>query len=177
MILGGPIIVTALFASADFAWLDRLRTAHFPPERNLVPAHLTLFHHLAPSLEGELDRRLHSETFGVQAPAARLAAVMRLSHGVAFRVESAGLATIREGLADAFAGMLALQDQGSWRPHVTIQNKVAPTEAALLHTTLSHNFRPRPLGIAALASWRYDGGRWLPLARFPFSRSGRSRHS
>ena len=31
--------------------------------------------------------------------------------------------------------------------------------------------------IVALASWRYDDGRWLPLARFPFSRSGRSRRS
>ncbi|RZL99804.1 MAG: 2'-5' RNA ligase family protein, partial [Sphingomonas sp.] len=45
-----PIIVTAVFGAEDFAWADGLRRAHFPPDRNIVPAHLTLFHHLAPSL-------------------------------------------------------------------------------------------------------------------------------
>ena len=33
----------------DQAAFDRLRTAHFPPERNQLAAHLTLFHHLPPS--------------------------------------------------------------------------------------------------------------------------------
>ncbi|MGK3899645.1 hypothetical protein ABI062_15425, partial [Enterococcus faecium] len=49
-----PIIVSALFGDRDFAWLDGLRRAHFPPERNVLPAHLTLFHHLPPSVEHEL---------------------------------------------------------------------------------------------------------------------------
>jgi hypothetical protein len=175
--LPGPIIVTALFDPADFAWLDRLRKAHFPPERNLVPAHLTLFHHLPPSLESELHQRLHGEAFTLPPPPAMLAEVMRLDRGVAFRVECAELDMIREELSEAFAGMLTPQDRGGWRPHVTIQNKVAPREAAALHASLSADFRPRPLGIAALASWRYDGGRWLPLARFPFNRSGRFRRN
>jgi len=56
--LNGALIVAAEFAPADFAWLDRLRRAHFPPERNLLPAHLTLFHALPPSAEAELKRRL-----------------------------------------------------------------------------------------------------------------------
>ena len=53
-----PIIVTALMGGADFAWADGLRRAHFPPERNWLPAHITLFHHLPPSLLDEVAARL-----------------------------------------------------------------------------------------------------------------------
>jgi hypothetical protein len=40
-------ILTAELDPASFAWLDWLRREHFPPERNLLPAHLTLFHRLS----------------------------------------------------------------------------------------------------------------------------------
>ena len=46
----GPIIVTALFGDGDNGWLQELRLAHYPPERNRVPAHLTMFRQLPPSL-------------------------------------------------------------------------------------------------------------------------------
>ena len=52
-----PIIVTALFGKADAVWFDGLRRAHFPPERNRLDAHLTMFHHLAPSLETHMYAR------------------------------------------------------------------------------------------------------------------------
>ena len=41
-----PLILTLALDGATFAPLDALRRPHFPPERNLVPAHLTLFHAL-----------------------------------------------------------------------------------------------------------------------------------
>ena len=56
--MNAPIIVSAEFGAADFARLDGLRRAHFPPARNVLPAHLTLFHHLPPSLETEIDARV-----------------------------------------------------------------------------------------------------------------------
>ena len=55
---GGPIVVTATFGDGDNGWLQQLRRAHYPAERNQVPAHLTLFRQLPPSLEGELATRL-----------------------------------------------------------------------------------------------------------------------
>jgi len=42
--MAGPLIVTAELAPEDFAWLDALRRHHFPPERNQLRAHLTMFH-------------------------------------------------------------------------------------------------------------------------------------
>src|SRR5215217_6904909 len=41
-----PLVLTLALDAATAAWLEALRRAHFPPERNLVPAHVTLFHAL-----------------------------------------------------------------------------------------------------------------------------------
>lgn len=164
-----PIIVTALFGRADQAWLDGLRREHFPAARNQLDAHLTLFHHLPPSLADELKRRLAEETRGVLPPQARAAGLMSLGRGVAFRIEAPELTAIRARLAEAFAGLLTPQDAGGWRPHVTIQNKVTPAVAKLLMADLQRAFRPRPAEIAGLATWWYRGGPWEPLSRHMFA--------
>jgi 2'-5' RNA ligase len=146
-----------------------LRRAHFPPDRNQVPAHLTLFHHLPPSIADELDTRLRAATRGVAAPSATMLGAMSLGRGVALRVRSDALADIRQDLAEAFAGMLTPQDNAGWRPHVTIQNKVEPAVAKALHVALSGQFAtPRPLAITGLTSWRYLGGPWDAIRRYRF---------
>jgi hypothetical protein len=164
-----PIIVSALFGAADAAFLTGLRRAHFPLERNHLDAHLTLFHHLPPSIESELKHRLAQDTRGVTPPRASLAGVMNLGRGVAFRVESPELEAIRESLRDAFAPLLTPQDAGGWRPHVTIQNKVEPGIARALKTDLETDFRPRPLAIAGIGCFYYRGGPWEPISRHMFA--------
>ncbi|NJR80574.1 2'-5' RNA ligase family protein [Sphingomonas corticis] len=163
-----PIIVSALFGREDQAWFDRQRAAYFPVERNHLPAHLTMFHHLPPSSAAELSRRLREATRGVPAPAARLAGVISLGRGVAYRIDSPGLAAIRADLADAFAGLLVPQDQAGWRAHVTVQNKVEPATAKALLAELQAGFAARPLRIAGLAAWWYRGGPWELLSRHDF---------
>ena len=162
---GAPIIVSAVFGRQDQGWFDAQRAAHFPPERNQLSAHLTLFHHLPPSAEAELKHRLAQETRGVRAPRARIGGLMSLGRGVAYRIESPDLVAIRHRLADAFAGLLTPQDAGGWRPHVTIQNKVQPNVAKLLLTSLSRDFVPREVEVAGLAAWWYRGGPWENMSR------------
>lgn len=157
-----------MFGGADQTGFERLRTAHFPPERNQLAAHLTLFHHLPPSALPELRRRLVAATRGVAAPAASAAGLMNLGRGVAVRIESPGLAAIRAELADAFAPLLTPQDAAGWRAHVTVQNKVAPDVAKATLALLQADFRPHPVRLAALAAWWYRGGPWEPIARYPF---------
>lgn len=164
-----PIIVTALFGPGDDGWLQQLRRTHYPAERNQVPAHLTLFHHLPPGLESELSARLAEATAAAQPPA-MLAGIMDLGQGTAFRIESAALAAIRDALAEAFFGLLMPADETPWRPHVTIQNKVEPRVARALQQQLVATFEPRPLLIRALASWRYLDGPWERLKVHPFRR-------
>lgn len=165
--MAGPLIVTADFASADFAWLEGLRRAHYPADRNRVPAHLTLFQGLPPSAVEEVRRQLALHSSG-PPPRATVAGLMNLSGGVAYRVVSGALEDIRESLADHFHGLLCAPDTGGWRPHVTIQNKVAPGQAKALLDQLARDFRPRPLRIAALVLHLYRGGPWETLARYPF---------
>jgi len=162
-----PIIVTALFGERDFQFFDGLRRQYYPPERNVLPAHLTLFHHLPPSIEAELRQRLASEVRAPR-PDARLAAPFSLGRGVALRIESPPLEDIRARLADAFGAILSPQDAAPWRPHVTIQNKVAPHEAAALLRQFQPEFIARPVTITGLASWWYRGGPWESLARYSF---------
>lgn len=165
--MAGALIVTAEMASEDQAWLDRLRRAHFPPERNHLPAHLTMFHALPPSAEAEARSTL-SRLALERPPQALIEGLMDLGGGVAFRVVSPELDRIRGELADHFHGLLSAQDAGGWRPHVTIQNKVPPKEARALRQRLEADFRPRPLAISGLGLHRYLGGPWEQLATYAF---------
>jgi hypothetical protein len=165
--MAGALIVTAELAPIDLAWLDRLRRAHYPAERNQLPAHLTMFHALPPSLEGEARHRL-SLAAKERPPRAMVAGLMDLGGGVAFRIVSDDLDAIRAELSEAFHGMLGAQDSGGWRPHVTIQNKVPVREAKKLLQALEAGFSPRPLGIHGLALHRYLGGPWETLQTWSF---------
>ena len=129
--MAGALIVTAEIAQRDFSWLEGLRRAHYPPDRNQVPAHLTIFHALPPSAEPEVRSRLASLAKG-EAPKATIEGLMNLGAGVAYRIVSPELERIRDELADGLHGLLTAQDSGGWRPHITIQNKVAARVARAL---------------------------------------------
>lgn len=165
--MAGALIVTAEIAPRDLAWLDQLRRTYYPAERNRLPAHLTMFHALPPSSEGEVRRAL--ARYGLERPPqVSIEGLMDLGGGVAFRVVSTDLDRIRRELATDFHGLLSAQDAGGWRPHVTIQNKVAPKEARALMARLDAEFRPRPLAVSGLGLHRYLDGFWDELAVYRF---------
>jgi hypothetical protein len=165
--MAGALIVTAEIAQRDFSWIEGLRRAHYPPERNQVSAHLTMFHALPPSAETELRARL--ARFATNpAPAATIAGLMDLGGGVALRVVSTGLDRIRDELAGDLHGLLGAQDGGGWRPHITIQNKVPTKMARALKASLERQLQPRPLAINGLGLHLYLDGPWEQLALYPF---------
>lgn len=161
------LIVTATFGDGDNGWLQELRRTYYPPERNRVPAHLTLFHQLPPSVEAELAARLASAS-AAPPPPAMVVGVMNLGQGTALRVQSAALEGVRAELAEIFHMVLTEQDRGAWQPHVTIQNKVTAREARMLQNAIKVDFQPRPLAIRGLAAWRYREGPWEPVRVWPF---------
>lgn len=165
--MSGALIVTAALGAEDFAWLDGQRRTYFPPERNQLSAHLTMFHALPPSAEGEAGRVLAREA-ATRAPGAKIAGIMNLGRGVAYRIVSDDLEAIRRSIAEQFHGFLSAQDSQGWRPHVTIMNKAEPAAAKALLRELEANFAPRPLKIAGLELHRYLGGPWERLGRWSF---------
>lgn len=165
--MSGALIITAALGSEDFAWLDGQRRAYFPPERNQLSAHMTMFHALPPSGEEEAKRVL-AEQARRPAPRASVAGLMNLGRGVAYRIVSDELEAIRRDIAEHFHGFLTAQDAQGWRPHVTVMNKAEPSAAKWLLCELEADFRPRPLKIAGLELHRYLGGPWEKLARWSF---------
>ncbi len=163
-----PIIITAEMGKADQVWANGLRAKHFPPERNFLDAHITLFHHLPPSHLAEIKSRLAALASEFPPPVAHLTDVMMLGRGVAFRVDSPELLSIRDELAEEFRGLLIPQDQARPRLHITVQNKVEPTIAKMLHAELSAGFTPRSLAISGLAAHYYRGGPWEHIASWKF---------
>lgn len=163
-----PIIMTASMGAADQAWANALRRAHFPPERNVLDAHITLFHHLPGAYEAEAVARTKALAAEFAAPDARLSEVMNLGRGVAYRIHSPGLLMIRDMMAEALHGLLTAQDQGQPRLHITVQNKVEPAAAKALLQALTADFQPRPIAITGLALHRYLGGPWETIGDWRF---------
>ena len=168
LVMSGALIVTAMLGRGDATRLTQERTAYFPPERNYLDAHLTMFHAIPPSCEAEAVSLLTRIANDCKPPRARLSELISLGKGVAHKVESDELRRIRDLIADHFHGMLSAQDSGLWRPHITIQNKVKPFEAKALLDEKRVSFEPRPLELAGLELHRYLGGPWelIKQARF-----------
>ena len=163
-----PLILTAELPADLHRRATQLRRAHFPPERNFLEAHVTLFHALPPQSEAEL-RGLLAQMAAEHAPVgARLEGVMSLGRGTALRLASPAMLDLRAAIADHFHGMLTAQDSHPPRLHVTIQNKVSPATAAALQATLGGLVRARDFTFPGLALFRYRGGPWEPLRRFAF---------
>ena len=154
-----PIIVTATMGAADQRFFDALRGRHFPPDRNHLRAHITLFHQLPPSCLAELGRLL-GEVAAQAAPRAQVSEIYSLGRGVAYRIDSPELLALRARIADWFAGSLSAQDQGVPRLHITVQNKVEPAAARTLLAELQRDFRPHAVEISGLAAYHYRGGPW-----------------
>lgn len=166
-----PLIVTLALAPGDQARFDLLRQAHFPPERNHLAAHVTLFH----ALPGEhLDRvrRDLAELAEVAAYDLRVTRVRSLGRGVAYDLGAPELDAQHREIARRWAPWLTPQDRRPLSAHVTVQNKVAPDVARALLAELSAGFAPYAVRARGLALWRYLGGPWEPVVTFDFPDRG-----
>ena len=163
-----PFIVTAALPADIQGWAEGLRRAHYPPERNHLHAHVTLFHAFAPSLLDELVRFLPRITGEFAAPQAEITGLMDLGTGTAIALASPQLLTLRSVIADHFHGSLTAQDLHEPRPHITIQNKVAKREARALQAALAPSLTQRRFAFPALELHLYKGGPWELIKRSAF---------
>ncbi len=158
-----PLILTLELAQPAQDLFQSLRNRHFPPERNLVPAHVSLFHALPGAETPAILRRLRTVT--ATRPTVRVQAPFPLGRGVGVRLDSPALSALRAGLARDWSPWLTPQDRQGYRPHVTVQNKVTPEQARATLERLAAGFVPFTTEGAALRLWRYLGGPWEALER------------
>jgi len=161
-----PLVVTLAVDEDAQARLDALRRAHFPPERLLVPAHVSLFH----ALPGEhVDTVLGDVAAGAPAPfPVDVTGVRSLGRGCALELSSPDLLRLRARLAAAWEPWLTRQDAQRYAPHVTVQNKVDPAVARALVEQLTASFVPWSMTATGVHVWRYVGGPWKAVATVPF---------
>ena len=162
-----PLVVTLLLDPAAQERFDALRRAHFPPERNHLAAHVTLFHAVPGAHEAQVRADL-AQVADRPAYAVRVARVRSLGRGVAYDLRSDGLTALRGELARRWAPWLTPQDAGKREAHVTVQNKVEPAAARTLLAELATGFAPYDVTATGLGLWRYLGGPWEPVATFSF---------
>lgn len=163
-----PLIIAAELPQDLFSWANQLRAQHYPPHRNQVKAHVTLFRALPPSAEAEIRDSL-AALARVYAPVpARLEGVMKMGKGTALEISSPAMITLWEDLADRFFGLLTPQDENVPRLHITVQNKVSIEEAKALQTQLALTVEPREFAFRGLELHAYMSGPWEFLHRWRF---------
>lgn len=163
-----PLILTAELPPELHRRYTDLRAEHFPPERNYLEAHVTLFHAIPSQCEAEICRYL-ARLVGEVAPVkGRVEGLMSLGGGTAIKLASPELLSVRDEIADHFRGMLTQQDQHRPRLHVTIQNKVTSKEAKALQARLTGTIEPRAINFPGLSLYAYRGGPWEFKRRFAF---------
>ena len=161
-----PLILTLGFDDATFASLDAWRTRWFPERGYVLPAHLTLFHHLPGEEIDAVRLHLHELAETLEAMPLEVAGALRLASGTGLKVECPAIGSIRRSLARRWEHWLTPQDR-QFRAHVTIQNKV-PRERAE-RDRLDIAALPRLKGHATgFLLWHYRGGPWEPAGDYRF---------
>lgn len=163
-----PLILTAQLPPALHARFTALRRAHFPPERNFLEAHVTLFHALPGQMEAEVMRWCARIAADHAPVSGEVVGLMSLGGGTAIRLDSPALLRLRDRLAEGFHGLLTAQDQHRPRLHVTIQNKVTSAEAKALQAALDGTIQSQRFAFPGLALHRYRGGPWEAVKTFAF---------
>lgn len=162
-----PLILTLQLNEEAFIYFNALRQQYFPPERNFLSAHLTLFHHLPPN-ESTIEDELISISGQQNVLALSVIDVVSIGKGVAFKIECPALQKLHSRLQAKWNHWLTLQDKQKLWPHVTVQNKIAPPIANQTLQKLKASFQPFTAYGTGFSLWEYGGGPWRFLRTFPF---------
>jgi hypothetical protein len=165
-----PLILTLQLDERSFAFFDAQRRRYFPPKQNFIPAHLTLFHHLPGEHLAAIEHDIETCASALPPFALDVTGLRSLGRGVAYTLKATELADMRRRLALRWNDWLRPQGRQNHQPHVTIQNKVDPTQARALMKELSDNFQPFQAEAVGLELWWYRGGPWEKVRHFQFSR-------
>ena len=157
-------ILTLALDPASQARFEALRQQWFPPERNLIPAHLTLFHTLPE--EPWITQALEAAAAGTTAFALGTPTPKSIGRGAAFFFDSGEVIALHKHLRKAFEAVVTPQDSQGFRPHIVAMNKATPAAAKLCLAALQTHQPPANITATGLDLWRYRNGPWQHLQTF-----------
>lgn len=160
------LIVTLQPDAASLAYFNELRNKHYPRYCNQTEAHITLLHRLSPNVgllhEGMLQ-------FSHRSPMVlKVTGVCSIGKGVIFKLASAELQLLHQGMQTRFKPHLISKDRKPLHPHITIQNKVTAFKASQTLRLLQHQFRPFEITGTGICVWQYLNGPWQLQHYYPF---------
>ncbi|MBJ6127276.1 2'-5' RNA ligase family protein [Microvirga splendida] len=164
-----PLILTLQLDERSFAFFDEQRRRYFPKDRNFIPAHLTLFHALPGEQLETIQQDIDACASGRTPFSLEVTGLRSLGRGVAYALASPEVAELRRHLAQTWNDWLKPQDRQNHNPHVTVQNKVDPTQARALLEDLRETFQPFQAQAVGLELWWYRGGPWELVKTFAFA--------
>lgn len=166
--VGIPLILTFKLDAVSQGRLDGWREKHFPKERNLLKAHLTVYHQL-PGQSIEPIKTLLAELAGSQSRIPLDFESLITKQGfVGIRVGSDALQACRSLLDLKFQALLRAQDKKIYRPHITITNLGSPTAAAQALVAMEQVFVPWSGECIGFELFHYRGGPWELAEAFHF---------
>ena len=163
------MILTARLHDQDLAFFDGLRRSHFPPGRNHVTAHLTVFYRVSHWHLSTIRQLLEVVASSHSPMQASTTGIWHLGSGVAFTLDCPELERVRGVSRERFQPWLSPEDKQGWRPHITIQNGVDRARVDGLYAAVTAAFQTRLLSITGLDLWTYRGGPWSAEGSFVFS--------
>ncbi len=162
-----PLILTVKLDEDSQQYFNQLREAHFPPERNYLEAHLTLFHHLPPH-QLQLINDIDAIAQRYSTLSLNVIEVKSIGNGVAFAIDCPQLGQLHGYLQKLWFDWLTPQDRQRLWAHVTVQNKVPPEQARLLKAQLTEQFEPFTAKGVGLNLYEYKNGPWDFVRTFDF---------
>jgi 2'-5' RNA ligase len=165
-----PLILTLKLDRTTFERANTLRQQHFPPERNIVPAHVILFHQLPSNRESAISQSLRTLCAQTKHFPLSLPSLQFFGNGVAINVSSTELMQLHKTLATTWDAWLIPQDRQGYRPHITLQNKVKPEAARQLYEELEAQWQSMMGWGEGLLLWYYHSGPWELAREFYFAR-------
>ena len=158
------LILTATLDAASQQHFNELRTAFFPPERNYLDAHLTLFHALPADAVQAMWQSLRERLAEVGPLPFVAPAPYGLGRGVAIAISCDALLRWRKALRQFLLSRgveLTGQDRHEGRLHITVQNKVSPPDAKRTLQALGMAWNSERAGtVTGVALYAYRGGPW-----------------
>lgn len=164
-----PFILTLAVEENAFQFFNALRKIYFPADKNLIEAHLTLFHLLPnePSIIKEVEEICQQyKPLSLQVKEPTL-----IGNGVAYKIDCEPLQELHKSLQQRWQSFLIPQDQQKLWPHITVQNKVSPEEAKDLLKFLNGNFCAFETKGVGLQLWEYHSGPWKLFKQFSFTKN------
>lgn len=155
-----PIILTAKMDNHAQRFFNEKRRAHFPPDRNYLDAHITLFHKLPADQLEQIRNDLNISLGNITPMQACASYIFFMGFGSAYEIECPALTDLHASLAQHWQNWLSPQDAQKFKPHITFQNKVPADAAKAIYADEQQKFTPFDFEIIGLALYYYDGGPW-----------------